>query len=223
MLIRWARIYHFDTYSLADEESNEGLECNAVEQHQQEVCVDPVMGVSDFLLWPHLCGNHSFFLFSFPFQGDTRLQVMSDFLLFCCSLLLSLLFFFSSFSKTEPHAFFRKWAIHLIINRKMSSCVCVCVCWYLCCTECQFIYSGQNFFISWILIPAFYLFWNGKMLQWGSNGVKGQGMILENDKLNFLLSSGPVLVCWYICFLNGRKGEYFPSTIFKIKSRLLSL
>ena len=51
--------------ALADEESNEGLECNAVEQRQQEVCVDPVMGVLDFLLWPHLCGNHSFFLFLF--------------------------------------------------------------------------------------------------------------------------------------------------------------
>ena len=56
------------------------------------------------------------------------------------------------------------------------------------------------------------------MLQPGSDGVKRQRMmLLENDKLNFLLSSDPFWVCGCIYLLNVRKGKYFLSTVFKIK------
>lgn len=67
MLIQWANIYHFDTYSLADEENNGCLGCNPAEQCQLSLCTDPVMGVSVFVLKPYICGYHSFFLFSFLF------------------------------------------------------------------------------------------------------------------------------------------------------------
>lgn len=50
MLIQGASIYHFDTYSLADEENNGCLGYNTAEQCQQPVHTDPVVGVSAFVL-----------------------------------------------------------------------------------------------------------------------------------------------------------------------------
>lgn len=52
------------------------------------------------------------------------------------------------------------------------------------------------------------------MFQWDSGGMKRQRMmLLENDKLNFLL-----LVCESsICFLRLRKEKYLPSLCFQKK------
>lgn len=67
MLIQWVIIYHFDTYSLADEENNGCFGCTTAELCQQSVHTDPVLGVSVFVLWPYIYGYHSFFFFSFLF------------------------------------------------------------------------------------------------------------------------------------------------------------